>query len=79
MGRGQSGHGNSLFRIVTVTQPEICILQNITLQGGTVNGNGGGIINNGTLSVTNVTFTNNGTITTAGNDGGAILNAAGTY
>lgn len=70
--------GNNLFRIVTVNANVPVTFQDIILTAGSVNGSGGAISNSGNLTVTNVSFLNNLTITNAANDGGAINQAAGT-
>jgi LPXTG-site transpeptidase (sortase) family protein len=69
-------NGNSLFRVIAVNAGVSATFQNISLINGRVNGSGGAISNAGNLTLTNVTFQNNATITNAANDGGAINNLA---
>jgi LPXTG-site transpeptidase (sortase) family protein len=71
--------GGGAFRIFNVTGGAFTV-QNITLSNGQVNGNGGAIQYAGGVGLTVIssTFNTNRTITTAGNDGGAIHHAAGT-
>lgn len=68
--------GNNLFRIVALNANAPATLQNITLTAGSVNGSGGAISNAGNLTIANVSFLNNLTITNVANDGGAINNLA---
>lgn len=63
--------GDSTYRHFIVSNGVTLTLQNITLSGGKVVGDGGSVYNNGTLNVTNTTFFNNETDTA--HSGGAIV------
>lgn len=67
--------GNNAVRIVSITGPST--LQNLILTNGAVDGNGGAINNTGNLTVNNVTFSSNQTITTNTRNGGAIFHNTG--
>ncbi|MBE0683215.1 MAG: sortase [Anaerolineales bacterium] len=71
--------GNNAVRIFNITTGATTI-RDITLLNGVVNGNGGAILNNGgtSLTINNVKFTTNRTVTGGGNDGGAIYHTSGT-
>ncbi len=59
-------------RVLHVMSGQIVTLDGVTITGGS-EVNGGGVLNEGTLTITNSTLSNN----TATGDGGAIYNAAG--
>ncbi|MGF7119222.1 chitobiase/beta-hexosaminidase C-terminal domain-containing protein [Methanobacterium oryzae] len=60
----------NLNQIFTINQGITVVLNNLTLKGGNTANNGGAIKNNGNLTVTNCTFTNN----SAQGEGSAIGN-----
>jgi CSLREA domain-containing protein len=51
--------GNLSVQVMVVNSRAVLMLQNLTIANGRSGGNGGGIENNGTLTVTNTTFSNN--------------------
>ena len=69
--------GNKTFRIMSIGSPSLFVqLSQLTIEGGyTVAGNGGGIENYGTLTVSNSTIRDNSTAND--HDGGGISNASG--
>jgi hypothetical protein len=75
-GRGQAitVDGASSFQILSVNPGATLNLQNLTIAHGFSSGDGGGIDNTGTLTVTNITFYDN----SADEDGGGIYNEVGT-
>jgi hypothetical protein len=66
--------GNNLTRVFNVTSNATSAeFRNITIRKGLVTGTGGGILNQGTLKLTNCTITN----CSASSDGGGIFNNQG--
>jgi len=63
-------NGNNDFRIFRVQGAEVVTIEGLTIANGRSDKNGGGILNNGKLTVKNVRFTAN----SAGEDGGGISN-----
>lgn len=64
--------GNNAVTVFTVNSGAQLLLFGLTIANGNTTGPGGGISNNGTLTVTNSSFNDN---STAGNAGGAINNS----
>ena len=63
-------NGNNQFQIFRVQGAEVVTIEGLTIANGRSSKNGGGILNNGKLTVNNVRFTTN----TAFEDGGGISN-----
>ncbi len=67
---------NNLYRVIRVNSGANLTLQNLTITSGKADGyGGGGVYNEGTLNITDSTFTNN-TSPTSG--GGGLMNYSGT-
>jgi hypothetical protein len=75
-GHGNTINGNATFRMLTVAAGAALTLQNATISGGSITGNGGGIFMyiGSTVTVQNSTISGN----TATNLGGGIHNSYGT-
>jgi IPT/TIG domain len=65
--------GNHAIEVFDIASGVTTGISSLTVANGTVNGNGGGILNNGTLALSNVTVSGN----TASSSGGGICNAGG--
>ena len=67
--------GNKATRLFEITAGNVVALTNLTILNGEVsNDDGGGILNQGSLTVTNCWFDGNGTVGISGDNGGAIDN-----
>ncbi len=68
----QGGGSGSNFSVITVAANTTAILENLTISNGYTSGNGGGVLNNGILTVSNTTVFGN-----HARAGGGICNAWG--
>ena len=74
------GTGSDIVLTVDGTDaviPPVVTLSGLTIENGTSSGDGGGILNNATLTVSNSTISNNSSFTIATGGGGGIANEAG--
>ncbi|GBD25853.1 hypothetical protein HRbin30_01179 [bacterium HR30] len=70
--------GGGSVRVMVVDSGANLTLQNLTIANGASSGDGAGIYNGGTLTVTNSTFSGNTVIPPGAAGGGGIFNAGGT-
>ena len=75
MGNGEAHtiiDGNQLDRVLDIRNRATVTIEALTIQNGSVNGNGGGIRNGGSLTLREVTLTGN-TATGGSSDGGGVF------
>jgi hypothetical protein len=70
-------NGASASTVFTLSGSTVAILNNLTIEDGTSGGNGGGISNNGTLTVNQSTFNGNSAIDGGGIDSSGTLTVSG--